>query len=69
MLCIRVLTLLSLFAGAGAARADNDFLNPDVVAVDQEFEKLPPEGIIAFQLHPSGPMQVIFKEIKSTELK
>ena len=40
-----------------------------VVAVDQEFEKLPDEGIIAFQLHAGGPMQVTFKNIKFAELK
>lgn len=38
--------------------------------VDQEFEKLPAEGIIAFQLH-SGykSMEVTFKDIKFAEIK
>ena len=40
-----------------------------VVTVDQEFEKLPDEGSIAFQLHAGGPMEVTFKEIKFAELK
>ena len=41
----------------------------DIVAVDQEFEKLPDEGIIAFQLHAGGPMEANFKNIKFKELK
>lgn len=40
-----------------------------VTTVDQEFEKLPEEGIFAFQLHAGGPMQVTFKDIKFKELK
>lgn len=40
-----------------------------VVAVDQEFEKLPETGIIAFQLHAGGPMEVTFKEISFKSLK
>jgi hypothetical protein len=36
--------------------------------VDEEFEKLPPEGIIAFQLHAGGPMTVTFRDIKFTNL-
>ncbi|NBO90726.1 MAG: DUF1080 domain-containing protein [Planctomycetia bacterium] len=35
--------------------------------VDQEFPKLPDEGIIAFQLHAGGPMVVTFKDIQFTE--
>jgi hypothetical protein len=31
--------------------------------VDQEFDKLPADGIIAFQLHAGGPMTVEFKDI------
>lgn len=40
-----------------------------VVAVDQEFEKLPDEGIIAFQLHAGGPMEANFQNIQFKELK
>ncbi len=40
-----------------------------VTAVDQEFEKLPDEGIIAFQLHAGGPMEVTFKDIVFNEIK
>ena len=36
--------------------------------VDQEFDKLPEEGIIAFQLHAGGPMTVTFKDITFTDL-
>ncbi len=36
--------------------------------VDQEFEKMPADGIIAFQLHAGGPMTVEFKDIKFTNL-
>jgi hypothetical protein len=38
-------------------------------AVDQEFEKMPEDGIIAFQLHAGGPMEVEFRNIKFKELK
>ena len=38
-------------------------------AVDGDFDKMPDEGIIAFQLHGGGPMEVTFKEIKFKELK
>lgn len=38
-------------------------------AVDQEFEKLPDEGIIAFQLHAGGPMEVTFRNIEFKEGK
>jgi len=37
--------------------------------VDTEFAKLPAEGIIAFQLHAGGPMEVTFKDIVFKELK
>lgn len=40
-----------------------------VVCVDEEFEKLPAEGIIAFQLHSGPPMEVTFKDITFKELK
>ncbi len=37
--------------------------------VDDDFEKLPDEGIIAFQLHAGFPsMEVIFKDIKFKDL-
>jgi hypothetical protein len=39
-----------------------------VTTVDDDFEKLPDEGIIAWQLHGGGPMEVIFKEIKFKDL-
>jgi hypothetical protein len=37
-------------------------------AVDQDFAKLPAEGIIAFQLHGGPPMEVIFKDIVFKDL-
>jgi hypothetical protein len=37
--------------------------------VDADFEKLPDEGIIAWQLHAGGPMEVTFKNIRFKELK
>ncbi len=40
----------------------------DVVAVDDTFEKMPESGIIAFQLHQGGPMEVTFRNIEFTEL-
>jgi hypothetical protein len=36
--------------------------------VNDEFAKAPAEGIIAFQLHAGGPMEVIFKDIRFTDL-
>jgi hypothetical protein len=39
-----------------------------VTTVDEEFAKMPEEGIIAWQLHGGGPMEVIFKEIKFKDL-
>jgi hypothetical protein len=39
-----------------------------VTSVDDDFEKMPEEGIIAWQLHGGGPMEVIFKEIKFKDL-
>ena len=36
--------------------------------VDNDFEKLPDEGIIAFQLHSGGPMEVTFKNIEFKEV-
>jgi hypothetical protein len=40
-----------------------------VTTVDAEFEKLPPEGVIAFQIHQGPPMEVTLREIKFKELK
>lgn len=41
----------------------------DVVTVDDDFEKMPDEGIIAFQLHVTKtPMVVTFKNIKFKNL-
>lgn len=37
--------------------------------VDDEFEKMPEDGIIAFQLHAGGPMEVTFKDIVFKEIK
>lgn len=37
--------------------------------VDQEFPNLPPTGIIAWQLHSGGPMEVTFKDIRFKALK
>lgn len=36
--------------------------------VDADFAKAPDTGIIAFQLHAGGPMEVIFKNVKFTNL-
>ncbi len=40
-----------------------------VVTVDEEFPNIPEKGIIAFQLHGGGPMEVTFKDIKFKEIK
>lgn len=40
-----------------------------VTTVDDEFAKLPAEGIIALQLHVGPPMEVAFKGFKFKELK
>jgi hypothetical protein len=39
-----------------------------VTTVDQEFAKMPAEGIIALQLHAPGPMEVTFRNIRFTDL-
>ena len=39
------------------------------VTVDADFPKAPDTGIIAFQLHAGGPMEVIFKNIHFKEIK
>jgi len=36
--------------------------------VDQDFPKLPDDGIIAFQLHQGKPMEVVFKNIHFKDL-
>ena len=36
--------------------------------VDEDFEKLPEEGIIAWQLHAGEPMEVIFRNIEFKDL-
>lgn len=41
----------------------------DKTTVDDDFAKMPDEGIIAFQLHAGGAMEVIFKNIQFKELK
>ena len=38
------------------------------VTVDGEFPKMPAEGIIAWQLHSGGPMEVIFRSIRFRDL-
>lgn len=40
-----------------------------MTTVDQDFDKMPEDGIIAWQLHAGQPMEVIFKDIKFKELK
>src|SRR5262249_51692595 len=40
----------------------------NVTTVDDDFPKMPAEGIIAFQLHAGGPMEVTFRNIRFTEL-
>jgi hypothetical protein len=37
--------------------------------VDEDFPKAPDEGIIAWQLHSGGPMEVTFRNIQFKELK
>ena len=37
--------------------------------IDEEFAKMPPTGIIAFQLHAGGPIVVTFDKISFRELK
>ena len=39
-----------------------------VVAVDEDFPKMPEKGIVAFQLHAGPPMEVTFKDIAFTDL-
>jgi hypothetical protein len=39
-----------------------------VTTVDQEFPKMPAEGIIALQLHTGPPMEVTFRNIRFTDL-
>jgi hypothetical protein len=36
--------------------------------VDEEFAKMPEEGIIAWQLHSGGPMTITFRNIQFTDL-
>ncbi len=36
--------------------------------IDEVFEKLPPAGIIAFQIHAGGPMTGTFRNIRFTQL-
>src|SRR5207245_3194061 len=39
-----------------------------MTTVDQDFPEMEDEGIIAFQVHQGGPMEVTFKNIKFTDL-
>lgn len=36
--------------------------------VDEDFAKMPEDGIIAYQLHAGGPMEVIFRDIRFRDL-
>lgn len=38
------------------------------VTVDGEFQKAPDTGIVAFQIHSGGPMEVTFRNIRFTDL-
>jgi hypothetical protein len=40
-----------------------------VTMVDGEFPKMPDKGIIAWQLHAGGPMEVTFKDIQFREIR
>jgi hypothetical protein len=40
-----------------------------VTTVDEEFPILPESGIIAFQIHGGGPMEVTFKDVRFKEIK
>ena len=40
-----------------------------LTTVDREFPILPDRGIIAWQLHGGGPMEVVFKDIQFKEIK
>ena len=37
--------------------------------VDEDFAKMPDEGIIAWQLHAGGAMDVVFRKIEFKEIK
>ncbi|MCI0460345.1 MAG: DUF1080 domain-containing protein [Gemmataceae bacterium] len=39
-----------------------------VTTVDDDFPRMPAEGIIAWQLHAGGPMEVTFRNIEFTDL-
>ncbi len=39
-----------------------------MTTVDEDFNDMPDEGIIAFQLHQGGPMEVTFRNIQFTDL-
>jgi hypothetical protein len=39
-----------------------------MTTIDDDFNDMPDEGIIAFQLHQGGPMEVTFKNIQFTDL-
>ena len=36
--------------------------------VDGEFQKAPDTGIIAFQIHSGGPIEVVFRDIRFKDL-
>jgi hypothetical protein len=40
----------------------------DETTIEQDFDKMPEKGIIAFQVHGGGPMEVTFKDIKFKDL-
>jgi hypothetical protein len=39
-----------------------------LTSIDDDVDKLPDDGIIAFQLHAGGPMEVVFKDIELKDL-
>src|SRR5438105_757939 len=40
----------------------------EATTVSDDFPKMPPEGIIAFQLHAGGPMEATFRNIRFVDL-
>jgi hypothetical protein len=40
-----------------------------LTTVDGDFPKIADDGIIAFQIHSGGPMEVTFRKIEFRELK
>src|SRR5439155_17005674 len=40
----------------------------DATTVSDDFPRMPPEGIIAFQLHAGGPMEAGFRNVRFVDL-